>query len=423
MRTTTYNYQRFSRQGLLSNTLIVAALALTLSACDQGSKSGAGSGPGGAPGGSGEARPTEVVAYTIERGEVPVSSELSGRVAAAVTAEIRPQTGGIVRKVLFVEGSEVKAGQALYEIDSTSAQTSVSSAQAALSSAEVAEASAKAKALRNQKLVAIGAVSQETAEEAEAAYKQAISAVASAQANLKAAQTSLSYANVTSPIDGRIGRSNVSEGALVTANQATALATVQQLGSVYLDATQSATEFLNIRQQFQKGEVKLESEEPTVKLIKSDGSTYDQLGKLQLSDAVVNQTTGSVTVRTLFPNPNGELIPGMYGKIKIEGAVLNDALTVPQVAISRDVKGNALVYVIGEGNVIEQRTLTTGQTLGDRWIVQSGLQEGERIVLEGLQKVQVGSVVSIAEQDKAQPEKKETLSIEDKPQPVPAAAE
>ena len=202
----------------------------------------------------------------------------------------------------------------------------------------------------------------------------------------------------------------------MTANQTTVLATVQQLGSVYLDATQSATEFLNIRQQFKQGEVKLEIEEPIVKLIKSDGSTYDQVGKLQLSDAVVDQTTGSVTVRTLFPNPNNELIPGMYGKIKIEGAVLTDALTVPQVAISRDVKGNALVYVIGENNVIEQRTLTTGQTLGDRWIVQSGLQEGERIVLEGLQKVRVGSVVSIAKEDEAQP-------AESKTQPAPSAAE
>ena len=205
---------------------------------------------------------------------------------------------------------------------------------------------------------------------------------------------------------------------MVTANQTTALATVQQLGSVYLDATQSATEFLNIRQQFQQGEVKLESEEPIVKLIKSDGSTYDQIGKLQLNDAVVDQTTGSVTVRTLFPNPNSELIPGMYGKIKIEGAVLTDALTVPQVAISRDVKGNALVYVIGENNVIEQRTLTTGQTLGDRWIVQSGLQEGERIVLEGLQKVRVGTVVSIAEEGEAQPVEAKTQLVEPQAQPA-----
>lgn len=331
---------------------------------------------------------------------MPVSSELTGRVVAAVTAEIRPQTGGIVRKVLFKEGSEVTAGQVLYEIDPRSAQTSVSDAEATLSSAMVAQASAKSKAARYRELVAIEAVSQESAEEAETAYKQAISAVDSARANLEAAKTSLSYAKVTSPIDGLIGRTNVSEGALVTANQTNALATVQQLGSVYLDASQSATEFLRIRQQFQQGEVKLASDAPVVRLVKGDGSLYEQVGKLELADAVVDQTTGSVTVRTLFPNPNNELIPGMYGKIRIEGAVIQDALVVPQVAISRDVKGNALVYVIGEGKVVEQRTLTTGKALGDQWVIQSGLEVGDQVVIEGLQKIQVGSVVSVAEQNK-----------------------
>ncbi len=389
--------QRSSR---LSSTIIAVLLSLSLGACNQDSESHP---RDKFQGNSKEARAVEVVAYTIERGQAPVSSELTGRVAAAITAEIRPQTGGIVRKLSFVEGSEVKAGQVLYEVDPTSAQTSVSDAEATLAGAEVAQASAKAKALRNRELVAIGAVSQETAEEAEAAYKQAISVVASAEASLKAAKTTLSYAKVTSPIDGRIGRSSVSVGTLVTANQTTPLATVQQLESVYLDATQSAAEFLHIRQQFQQGKVKLESTEPVVKLIKSDGSIYDQVGKLQLDDAIVDQTTGSVTVRTLFPNPNNELIPGMYGKIRLEGAVLIDALVVPQVAISRDVKGNALVYVIGENNVIEQRTLTTGQTLGDQWIVQSGLQEGERVVVEGLQKVRVGSQVSIANETKVLP--------------------
>ena len=368
-------------------TLITVMLALV--ACNQE-----------APRQSREAKPAEVVTYTVARSQVPVSSELTGRVVAAVTAEIRPQTGGIVRKVLFKEGSEVTAGQVLYEIDPRSAQTSVSDAEATLSSAMVAQASAKSKAARYRELVAIEAVSQESAEEAETAYKQAISTVDSARANLEAAKTSLSYAKVTSPIDGRIGRTNVSEGALVTANQTNALATVQQLGSVYLDASQSATEFLRIRQQFQQGEVKLASDAPVVRLVKGDGSLYEQVGKLELADAVVDQTTGSVTVRTLFPNPNNELIPGMYGKIRIEGAVIQDALVVPQVAISRDVKGNALVYVIGEGKVVEQRTLTTGKALGDQWVIQSGLEVGDQVVIEGLQKIQVGSVVSVAEQNK-----------------------
>lgn len=370
--------------------LQVALLALTLAACTQESKPV----PEDPP-------PVEVVAYTVESSQVPVSTELTGRVVAAVTAEIRPQTGGIVRKRLFTEGSEVEAGQVLYEIDPTSAQTSVNDAEATLRSAEVAVASARAKAVRYRELVKIEAVSQESAEEAEAAYQQAISAVDSAEANLESARLSLSYANVTSPISGRIGRSTVSEGALVTANQTTALATVQQLDPIYLDATQSATEFLHIRQQFEQGKVKLENGRPVVRLIKDDGSRYDSVGTLELADAIVDETTGTVTVRSLFPNPNNELIPGMYGKIRLEGAVMQNALLVPQVAISRDVKGNALAYVIDDNNTIKERTLTTGQTLGDQWVVESGLQAGERVVVEGLQKVQVGSVVSVAKETEA----------------------
>ena len=389
MEKSTYGPRPLQFRKTASTIIMLITMILALVACDQK-----------APRQSREAQSAEVVTYTVERSQVPVSSELTGRVVAAVTAEIRPQTGGIVRKVLFKEGSEVTAGQVLYEIDPRSAQTSVSDAEATLSSAMLAQASAKSKAARYRELVAIEAVSQESAEEAETAYKQAISAVDSAKANLEAAKTSLSYAKVTSPIDGRIGRTNVSEGALVTANQTNALATVQQLGSVYLDASQSATEFLRIRQQFQQGEVKLASDAPVVRLVKGDGSLYEQFGKLELADAVVDQTTGSVTVRTLFPNPNNELIPGMYGKIRIEGAVIQDALVVPQVAISRDVKGNALVYVIGEGNVVEQRTLTTGKALGDQWVIQSGLEVGDQVVIEGLQKIQVGSVVSVAEQNK-----------------------
>jgi len=343
-----------------------------------------------------EARPVEVVAYTVEQSQVPISSELTGRVVATVTAEIRPQTGGIILKRLFTEGSQVKAGQVLYEIDPTSAQTSVRDAEATLSSAKVALASAKAKALRYRELVAIEAVSQESAEEAEVAYEQAVSTLTSADANLEAAKLSLSYAQVTSPIDGRIGRSSVSEGALVTANQTTALTTVQQLENVYVDATKSATEILRIREQFQQGKIKLENGRPSVRLVKDDGSLYDQVGTLELDDAVVDETTGTMTVRSQFPNPNNELIPGMYGKIRLEGAVLQNALVVPQVAISRDVKGNALAYVINDNNVIEQRTLTTGATLGDQWIVESGLQAGERIVVEGLQNIRVGTVVTVA---------------------------
>ncbi|MGO2132708.1 MAG: efflux RND transporter periplasmic adaptor subunit [Halomonas sp.] len=404
MRKTTGTFHACPRSGrALLIRIMLAALVLTLAACTQES-----------PTAPEEAPPVEVVAYTIKSSQVPVSSELTGRVVAAVTAEIRPQAGGIVRKRLFTEGSEVEAGQALYEIDPTSSQTSVKDAEATLSSAKVALATARAKAVRYRELVAIEAVSQESAEEAESAYKQAVSAVDSAEANLEDARLSLSYANVTSPINGRIGRSSVSEGALVTANQTTALTTVQQLDPVYLDATQSATEFLRIRQQFEQGKINLENGRPVVRLIKDDGSLYDQIGKLELNDAIVNETTGTVTVRSQFPNPNSELIPGMYGRIRLEGAVMQNALVVPQVAISRDVKGNALAYVINDNNTIEERTLTTGQTLGDQWIVESGLKAGERVVVEGLQKIRVGSVVSVA---------KETEEIPASPPTPPSTSE
>lgn len=336
-----------------------------------------------------------VSAYTVEISQVPVTKELNGRVVAAVTAEIRPQIGGIVRKRLFTEGSAVAAGQVLYEIDPTSAQTTVIDAQATLASAKVALASAKAKAARYRKLVRIEAVSLESAEEAEAAYKQAVSTVISAEANLKSANISLSYANVTSPINGLIGRSNVSPGALVTANQTTALATVQQLDPIYVDATQSASDYLRIRRSFDQGLIKLVSGRPVVRLMLDDGSTYEHSGRLQLAEAVVDETTGTVTLRAQFPNPQGYLLPGMYGQIRLEGAVMQDALVVPQVAISRDVKGNALAYVINANNTVEQRSLTTGQALGDQWIVETGLQAGERVVVEGLQKVRAGSVVNV----------------------------
>lgn len=373
-----------ARQHRARSAIAMTGFALALAAC--GDK---------LPPAPAEPVAVDVSAYTVVSSQVPVTKELNGRVVAAVTAEIRPQIGGIVRKRLFTEGSAVEAGQVLYEIDPTSAQTAVSDAQATLASAKVALASARAKAARYRKLVRIEAVSAESAEEAEAAYKQAVSTVTSAEASLKSANISLGYANVTSPIDGLIGRSSVSQGALVTANQTTALATVQQLDPIYVDATQSASDLLRIRRSFDQGVVKLEGGRPVVRLVLDDGSTYEHAGQLKLSEALVDESTGTVTLRAQFPNPKGHLLPGLYGQIRLEGAVMQDALVVPQVAISRDVKGNALAYVINANNTIEQRSLTTRQAMGDQWIVESGLKAGERVVVEGLQKVRAGSAVNV----------------------------
>jgi membrane fusion protein (multidrug efflux system) len=373
-----------SRERHAWRAMVMAGFALVLAACgDQSSPAPA------AP------AAVAVSAYTVESKSVPLAKELNGRVVAAVTAEIRPQIGGIVRKRLFTEGSAVKAGQVLYEIDPTSAETAVIDAQATLASAKVALASARAKAARYRKLVQIEAVSLESAEEAEAAYKQAVSAVVSAEASLKSATISLGYASVTSPINGLIGRSSVSQGALVTANQTTALATVQQLDPIYVDATQSAADILRVRRGFAEGKVKVEDGRAVVRLMLDENTPYEYTGQLQLADAIVDETTGTVTVRAQFPNPKGELLPGMYGQIRIEGAVMQDALVVPQVAITRDTKGNALAYVINADNTVEQRTLTTHQAIGDQWIVEDGLRAGDRVVVEGLQKIRAGSMVQV----------------------------
>jgi membrane fusion protein (multidrug efflux system) len=341
--------------------------------------------------------PTEVRVHTVRAGSVPMASEFNGRVVVAVTAEIRPQTGGIVLKRSFTEGSEVRAGQVLYQIDPATAKTAVASAQATLDSAKASLVTAREKALRYRQLVAIEAVSRESADEAEASFTQARSTVASAEASLKSASIALGYANVTSPIDGRIGRSSVSQGALVTAGQTTALATVRQLDPIYVDVTQSAADMLRIRRNFEKGVFKLDGGRPVTRLVLEDGSAYELAGHLQLADGVVDETTGTVTLRAQFPNPKRHLLPGMYVRMRIEGAVEQNALTVPQVAISRDVKGNALAYVVGPDNKVQQRTLSTRQATGDQWVVDQGLAAGERVIVEGLQKVRTGAVVKVVE--------------------------
>jgi membrane fusion protein (multidrug efflux system) len=365
--------------------LLYPALALLLAACTQKA-------PTAPP-----PAPVEVVAYTVQPRRVPMTVEHSGRTTAYATAEIRPQVGGILLKRLFTEGGEVRAGQVLYRIDPSASRASVASAQAALASAQASLASAREKAGRYKELAAIEAVSLESADEAAAAHTQAQAAVASAQAALETARLALGYANVTSPISGRIGRSSVTQGALLTAGQTTALATVQQLDPIYVDATQSAAEMLRLRRAFSQGKLRIDGGgRPTASLVLEDGSTYEHTGQLLLAEAIVEETAGSVTLRAQFPNPRRELLPGMYVRMTLQGAVAEEALVIPQVAITRDAKGNALALVIGADGKLEQRVLSTQQAVGDQWIVDSGLKAGERIVVEGLQKVRAGMTVKVA---------------------------
>jgi membrane fusion protein, multidrug efflux system len=318
------------------------------------------------------AAPVEVVAYTVQARKVPVSVELPGRTAAFASAEIRPQVGGILQKRLFTEGGEVRAGQVLYQIDPAQSKASVANSQATLASAQATLASARETAARYKDLVAIEAVSRESADEADAAFKKAQADVAAAQATLQTARLALGYTSVTSPISGRIGRSSVTQGALLTASQTTALATVQQLDPIFVDATQSAAENLRVRREFREGKLKIGGDgRPTARLTLEDGTAY--------------------------PNPERLLLPGMYVRMTLEGAVAEEALVVPQVALTRDAKGNAVAFVIGQGDKVEQRVLSTQQAMGDQWIVNSGLKAGERIVVEGVQKVRAGAVVKVVD--------------------------
>lgn len=338
----------------------------------------------------------EVSVHTVQRSSVPMKAEFAGRTAAFAVAEIRPQVGGIVLERLFTEGGDVRAGQVLYRIDPAAARASLASAQAGLASAEASLASANEKVVRYRELVDIEAVSRESADEAEAAFKLAQAQVASAQATLESARLSLGYADLSSPISGRIGRSSVSQGALVTASQTTALATVQQLDPIYIDATQSAAEMLRVRREFDAGRLRIvNGKGPIARLVFEDGSVYPHTGEFLLAEAIVEPTTGSVTLRARFPNPKNQLLPGMYVRMTFEGAVADEALVVPQVAVSRDVKGNALAFVVGADGKVEQRVLQTTEAVGDQWIVDSGLQAGERVVVEGVQKVRAGMTVQV----------------------------
>jgi len=370
---------------MVVRALAAAAALMSLAACDDGTVVPASSVPA-----------VEVSVVTVQPRKVPVSTELAGRTTAFAAAEIRPQVGGIVLKRSFTEGGEVHAGEVLYQLDPSAARAAVANAQATLASARAGLASAREKATRYRELVAIEAVSRESADEAQAAFEQAEAQVNASTAALDTAKLSLDYTNVTSPIDGRIGRSSVSPGALVTASQTTALATVQQLDPIYVDATHSAAEMLRLRREFAQGKLKMDGGgRPTARLVLEDGSAYEGVGQLLLAESIVSETAGSVTLRAQFPNPKHELLPGMYVRMTLEGAVAQEALLVPQVAITRDAKGNALVFVVGDDGKVTQRALQATQAVGDEWIVDSGLQAGERVVVEGMQKLRMGMAVKV----------------------------
>ena len=339
-----------------------------------------------------------VTVMTVASGSVPMVTELPGRTTPYLIAELRPQVTGIVTQRAFDEGSEVKAGQVLYRIDDAPYQAAHDSAKAALARAEANAQVARIKAERHAGLVKIDAVSKQANDDAQAGLKQAQAEVAAARAALDKARIDLDYTRLKSPISGRIGRSAVTPGALVTANQAQALATVQQLDPIYVDLTQSSADLLRMRAEIAAGRLQAGAKgEVPVKLILEDGSEYAAEGRLALSEVTVDEGTGSVTLRAKFPNADGVLLPGMYVRARLPQGTRSEAILVPHKALSRDPLGNALVMVVDAESKVEARPVKVAQSLGSDWVVTGGLTAGERIIVEGLQKARPGTPVQAQE--------------------------
>jgi membrane fusion protein (multidrug efflux system) len=350
-------------------------------------------GKSNAPGGPPPGGPPEVSVVTMQTGRVVLTTELSGRVAASLTAEVRPQVGGIIQNRLFTEGSDVKAGEVLYQIDPASYQAAHDGAKAALAKAEANLAPIQLKAVRYKELVKSEAVSEQDVDDVSAAQKLAEAEIEAAKAALESTRINLAYTKVTAPIAGRIGRSSVTNGALVTASQALPLATIQQLDPVYVDVTQSSNEMLRLRKSLESGQLKNHEDQAKVRLLLDDGSAYASPGSLKFSEAFVEPGTGSVTLRTLFPNPKLMLLPGMFVRTVLDEAVQEQGLLVPQRGVSRNPAGMAMVMVVGADEKAEPRVIKTDRTVGDNWLVSDGLKVGDRVILEGLQKARPGTPV------------------------------
>ncbi|MBH2869081.1 efflux RND transporter periplasmic adaptor subunit [Serratia marcescens] len=365
-------------------TLLVLGLSLLLAACDGQNA--------GAPAGAGAEQ--EVGVVTLHGQSVTLSSELTGRVNATMTSDVRPQVDGIIKQRLFTEGAEVKAGQVLYQIDPASYQASYDQAAAQLKNAQATVQSTRLKSQRYAALVKENGVSQQDADDAKAAYLAAVASVAQYQAALETARINLAYTQVRAPIAGRIGISSVTPGALVTASQSDALATIRALDPIYVDLTQSSAQLLKLRRQqaaLQRGAV------TPVAIKLEDGTPYAHAGKLELTEVAVDEATGSVTLRAVFPNPEHELLPGMYVHATVDNGVDPKAILAPQQGITRNAKGEATALVVDEQNKVAQRTVSAERVVGSNWLIGSGLNEGDRLIVEGTSKVTIGAAVKPVE--------------------------
>jgi membrane fusion protein (multidrug efflux system) len=338
--------------------------------------------------------PVEVGVVTLEAQRFVVTTELPGRTSARLVAEIRPQVSGIVRQRLFDEGAQVRAGQVLYRIDAASFEAARAAALAAVTKAEAGVQAAAVTAIRNAELAKLDAISRQQGDDSQAALAQARAELELARAGLQAADVELSRTRITAPISGRVDTSAVTVGALVTAGQAEPLTTVQQIDPIHVDLTQSNAELLRLRKDLAAGVLTgSAATELPVRLLLEDGSAYPQIGRLKVQGVNVNPTTGAITLRALVPNPKGVLLPGMYVRAVLEQGVVDAALLVPQQGVTRTANGAASAWVVNADSRIERRVITVDRTVGDRWLVSKGLQPGDRVVVDGLQRVKAGDTV------------------------------
>jgi membrane fusion protein (multidrug efflux system) len=351
---------------------------------------------GGDPDAAQGAGPVPVTVVTLQSERVTLTRELPGRSTAYLVAEVRPQVDGIVLKRLFAEGGLVKQGQPLYQIDDATYRADLNSARANVVRAQATLETADLNAKRSSQLVQVDAVSQQDHENAAAALRQAQAELKSAQAAVDRAETIVGYARIVAPISGRIGKSTVTQGALVTANQSDPLATVQQLDPIYVDLTQSSAEWLQLRRELAAGRLSGASDLP-VTILLEDGSPYEHAGKLAFSEVSVDPTTGSFGLRVVVPNPDNVLLPGMYVRAVIGRGVRENGVLVPQQGIARDPKGSTTAMVVGADGKAEIREVRVSQTIGDKWLVEDGLAAGDKVIVEGLQKIKPGAQLQATE--------------------------
>ncbi len=367
------------------NGAALAALFL-LAACGSGTKGSDSAGGRGGRGGT----PT-VGFVVVQQGSAPLQQELPGRVAAYQVSEVRPQVSGVILKRLFREGSIVSQGQTLYQIDPSIYAAQAAQASANLQSARASAVAARTREQRYAPLAKMEAISKQDYTDAVAQARQADAAVAQNNATLRQAQVNMRFTRVPAPISGRIGLSNVTQGALVTANQTDSLATITRLDPVYVDIQQSASDLLKLRQALAQGGAVPASAQVRLKL--PDGSYYANTGTVEFSEVIVDQATGSVTIRARFPNAQSILLPGMYVTAEFAQAIQTSAILVPQQAIARDPQGNATLFVVGAGNRAVQRTVQVGGTIGTSWIVTGGLAPGEKVITQGTANLKDGAQV------------------------------